>query len=90
MKTKAKTRYIVRNPEIMGGAPVIAGTRIPVIRLVWLMRHGYTEQQLREDFPYVSRTKLRGALAELFEHTVHQLEQEEYGRSPSKTSATAR
>ncbi len=64
---KIKTRYIVQHPEIFSGEPVLAGTRIPAIRLKGLVERGYTEAHLKEDFPHVSRKKIRGALAELME-----------------------
>jgi len=60
-------KYVIRSTEIMGGAPVIAGTRIPAERLLVLVRHGYTEDHLRREFPKLGVRKLRGALTELLE-----------------------
>lgn len=56
--------YIARSKEVLGGAPVIKGTRIPIERLVWLYQQGYSEQNLHEEFPHISIEKIRGALAE--------------------------
>lgn len=68
-------KYIVRNPEIFSGEPVLAGTRIPAVRLKALVERGYTEAHLKEDFPHVSRKKIRGALAELMEIGIERLSQ---------------
>jgi len=57
--------YIARNKEILGGAPVIAGTRIPAERIVALLEHGYTEKNFRREFPGLPVKKIRGALKEL-------------------------
>ncbi len=63
-------KFITKKRTIMGGAPVIIGTRIPVERLLALVRHGYTEANLRAEFPQVSQRKMRGALAELLEQGI--------------------
>jgi len=60
-----KTKYISKNRKVLGGAPVIAGTRIPAERLNYLIKQGYTEKNLRKEFPSVSYEKIRGALFEL-------------------------
>jgi uncharacterized protein (DUF433 family) len=57
--------YIVRDKDIMGGAPVIVGTRIPAERLVALLEFGYTEEKIKEQFPHVDLKKIRGAVSEL-------------------------
>lgn len=57
--------YIEKNEKILGGNPVIAGTRIPAQRLLHLIQSGYTEENLKEEFPGVPAKKIRGALSEL-------------------------
>ena len=37
--------YISFNPKIFGGKPVITGTRIPVSRILFLLRDGYTIEE---------------------------------------------
>ena len=68
-----KKQYIVQQEGIMGGAPVIVGTRIPAERLAALIRHGYTEDHLKKEFPHVAIVKLRGALAELVDRGLRSL-----------------
>lgn len=67
-------QFVVRRSDILGGEPVIVGTRIPAARLSVLVRHGYTEERLRAEFPKLGVRKLRGALAELLEAGLRQTE----------------
>ena len=46
---------------------VIAGTRIPVARIIHLLKEGYTVEAVQEDYPHVSVKKIEGALDELIE-----------------------
>ncbi len=62
-----KTHYITINKDIAGGNPVITGTRIPTERLQYLVKHGYTEDKIKKEFPGLSIKKVRGALNELLE-----------------------
>lgn len=39
------------NPKILGGAPVIKGTRIPVARVMALIGMGYTLTKLKRELP---------------------------------------
>jgi len=58
-------RYVARDQKILGGAPTIAGTRIPAERLVHLVEQGYEEKNIKKEFPGVDVEKIRGALKEL-------------------------
>jgi len=40
---------IQTNPKILGGQPVIKGTRIPVARIVALHIQGYTIEDLKKE-----------------------------------------
>lgn len=42
---------IQTNPKILGGAPVIKGTRIPVARVMALIGMGYTLTKLKRELP---------------------------------------
>lgn len=44
------------NPKVMGGEPVIKGTRIPVARVVALVVHGYKLKDFKKDYPYLKIT----------------------------------
>lgn len=55
---------ISRNPEVMGGTPVFAGTRVPVQTLLDYLEAGDSIDEFLEGFPSVSR-----------EHVIEFLEQ---------------
>ena len=48
---------IEKNPKILGGQPVIKGTRIPIARVVALVVQGYTIRDFKKEYPYVTFTK---------------------------------
>lgn len=52
------------NPRILGGMPVIKGTRIPVSRVIALFLQGYNLQDFKRDYPYLTLTYQN--LADLF------------------------
>lgn len=56
--------YISFNPKIFGGKPVITGTRIPVSRILFLLRDGYTIEAIHEEYPHVDVQTLKGAVDE--------------------------
>jgi uncharacterized protein (DUF433 family) len=51
----ATTDIIVRDPEILHGAPVFRGTRVPVKALFDTLEAGETLEQFLEGFSTVSR-----------------------------------
>ncbi len=59
---ESRERFILRDPGVMGGEPVIAGTRIPVHALAARIAGGETIADLREDYPRVSRGAFEAAL----------------------------
>lgn len=60
-----KRLYISSNPSIMRGALVITGTRVPLVRILYLLKEGYTLDQIHDQYNWVPKTKLKGAIAEL-------------------------
>lgn len=50
----AARRLIATDPETMGGAPVFAGTRVPVETVVAARRAGASDPQLAEAYPTVT------------------------------------
>ena len=65
----ANGSLIDRNPEILGGTPVFAGTRVPVRILLEHLEAGDRLDDFLDDFPSVSRehavSVLECAVAEL-------------------------
>lgn len=50
---RLRDRYVEHNPTVMGGEPVITGTRVPVRTLANLIEMGETHEVLREDHPHI-------------------------------------
>ena len=69
----------------MSGAPVIAGTRVPVARIVYLLSDGFTIKQINKQFPHVGLKDLRGTINEL----AQKVETVPYGTQISQTQAIA-
>jgi uncharacterized protein (DUF433 family) len=55
---------VVEDPEIMGGTPVIRGTRIPVQLVAEMRRQGASVEEILEGYPSITREHV--ALAELY------------------------
>ena len=53
-----KQPVVSRDPEIMGGAPVFCGTRVPVQTLLDYLDAGETIDQFLEGFPSVTREQV--------------------------------
>lgn len=52
---QTESEVLSRDPEILGGAPVFAGTRVPVQNLIDYLASGQPLDAFLEDFPSVSR-----------------------------------
>jgi uncharacterized protein (DUF433 family) len=63
-------QIISRHPEVMNGALVFAGTRVPVEILVQHLAAGDSLDKFLDDFPTVSREQVVGYL----EMTLHEAE----------------
>ena len=55
---------IVKDREILGGAPVFRGTRVPIQTLFDYLEDGETLEDFLEGFPTVSRQSAIAALQE--------------------------
>ncbi len=49
----------------MRGALVITGTRVPMVRILYLLKEGHTIDQIHDQYDWVSKSKIKGAIAEL-------------------------
>ncbi len=55
--------YIQSNPEILSGRPVVIGTRLSVDFLLELFAAGWTEEQVFEGYPHLTKEALRAVFA---------------------------
>ena len=60
-------KYISINPHVLGGTPVIYGTRIPVERVSQLVKQGYSTQTLEDTYPHVNPQKIQDVIAYLMQ-----------------------
>ena len=64
----AETRSVVHSdPDILGGAPVFVGTRVPVRTLLDYLAAGDSLEEFLDHFPSVSREQAAAALKEASE-----------------------
>ena len=59
-----KKLLVTCSPDIMGGTPVLAGTRVPVQTLFEYLEAGETIDDFLEGFPTVSREQVLAFLEE--------------------------
>ena len=64
-------KYITSTPDIMGGAPVIAGTRIPIEVILHRLKEGYSIDAINEMYSWVDRNTLEGAIDEAIHRITH-------------------
>ena len=62
-RTQSTSTEIVRNPEIHGGEPTIAGSRVSVRALVVAAHFEPDIEQLADDYPTVTPEAIKAALA---------------------------
>lgn len=63
MKTKDLTKRITANPKILGGKPIIRGTRISVEFILELLASGATEAGILKDYPHLKPPDIKACLA---------------------------
>jgi len=62
LKLPQRQSKVARHPEILGGKPVIAGTRIPVRLILDHLAEGYMPQEIIFEYPTLTRADIRAAL----------------------------
>jgi uncharacterized protein (DUF433 family) len=63
MADASAVAQIVRDPRVLGGKPIIAGTRISVQLILEKLRDGWTIETLLDDYPQLTREQIVAALA---------------------------
>ncbi len=57
------TRFIVRDPAICGGVPVIKGTRVTLRTVLASLAEGASIQEILADFPTLKKEDVRAVIA---------------------------
>ena len=55
--------FIIIDPDILVGKPVIKGTRLSVDFIMRLLAQGWTEQQIFENYPQITAASLQAVFA---------------------------
>ena len=55
--------YIVRDPKVCGGEPVMKGTRVPLRTVLASLAEGASVEDILHDFPTLDETRVRAAIA---------------------------
>ena len=61
-------KYLQSDPDIAQGELTIKGTRIVVADTITMLAHGYSIDQLHDEWPHVPLATIRGALEEAAQH----------------------
>jgi uncharacterized protein (DUF433 family) len=61
-------RYIVRDDAILGGEPIVVGTRTPVRAVVDLWRLGVTPEEIPTHLPHLTLAQVFNALSYYADH----------------------
>ena len=63
MLAETSSRYIIRNPEILSGEPIIVGTRTSVRAIVGLWRLGIMPEEIPNHLPHLTLAQVFDALS---------------------------
>lgn len=67
MATPTDTKYIVRDPDVLGGKPSIEGHRITVHSIAWWYSQGATAEDLARDYA-LTLAEVHAALVYYYDH----------------------
>jgi uncharacterized protein (DUF433 family) len=68
MIAEASSRYVTSNPEILGGEPIIIGTRTSIRAIVGLWRLGIMPEEILNHFPHLTLAQVFDALSFYLDH----------------------
>lgn len=68
MTTQVLSRYVTSNPEILGGEPIIEGTRTSVRAIVGLWRLGTMPEEIPTHLPHLTLAQVFDVLSFYLDH----------------------
>jgi uncharacterized protein (DUF433 family) len=68
MIAEASSRYVTSNPEILGGEPIIIGTRTSIRAIVGLWRLGIMPEEILNHLPHLTLAQVFDALSFYLDH----------------------
>jgi uncharacterized protein (DUF433 family) len=63
MSIETGYRHVVRDPAILGGEPIVRGTRVPVRAIVETWRMGVAAEEIATHFPHLTQAQVFESLA---------------------------
>lgn len=69
MSTATEHLYVVKDERILGGEPIIKGTRTPVRAIVELWRMGVAPEEVTGHLPHLTQAQVFDALSYYSDHT---------------------
>lgn len=84
MSIATEYKYIVKDDEILGGEPVIKGTRTPVRAIVESWRLGLSPEEIVIHMPHLKLAQVFEALSYYSDHQEEILEYIEKNKIPSE------
>lgn len=63
---------IETNPKVLGGQPVIKGTRVPVARVMALIALNYSLKDLKKEIPHLEKLTKKdiAAILDFYKHQI--------------------
>ncbi len=71
-ETAEPESFVVSDPEVMGGLPVIRGTRIPVHLVADMIAQGATEEEILAGYPTLTAEDLARAVCYAATHPLEE------------------
>lgn len=68
MSTQTLSRYVTRNPEILGGEPIITGTRTSVRSIVGFWKMNIQPEEILDHLPHLTLAQVFDALSFYCDH----------------------
>ncbi|MDJ1170790.1 MULTISPECIES: DUF433 domain-containing protein [Roseofilum] len=68
MSTQTISRYVTRNPEILGGEPIIIGTRTSVRAIVGFWKMNIQPEEILDHLPHLTLAQVFDALSFYCDH----------------------
>ncbi|VVT12749.1 DUF433 domain-containing protein [Erythrobacter sp. EC-HK427] len=59
----SQNERIVVDPQVCGGRPIVAGTRVRVVDVLEMLAGGASHDEILADFPYLTEADIRACLA---------------------------
>ncbi|HFE66098.1 MAG TPA: DUF433 domain-containing protein [Chloroflexi bacterium] len=84
MLQATKHRYIVSDSRILGGEPIIEGTRTPVRAIVEMWRQGMLPEEIPQQLPHLTLAQVFDALSFYSDHQEEINEYIERNRIPDE------